>query len=180
MTLTPINELRPYPGNARRGDVGMIAHSLETHGQYKPIVAVTGEKEPELAGVIVAGNHTWQAAQELGWENIDVHFIDVDKKQARDIVLIDNKANDAATYDVDALVDLLTDYPDLDGTGFTRDDVDALLETIGDTDDDSDVPGLPDDPEPTQWNVLVECDTEADARTLKGRLTAEGYTAGIA
>lgn len=157
----------------------MIARSLEMHGQYKPIVVATGGREPELENVILAGNHTWQAAKLLGWGEIDVHFIDVDKKQARDIVLIDNKANDAATYDVDSLVDLLTEYPDLSGTGFTRDDVDALLETLETTPEDVDAPDMPEIPEPEQWSVLVECESEADARALKGRLTAEGFKAGI-
>ena len=117
MTQEPTSSLRPYLGNARRGDVDMIARSLEQHGQYKPIVVNKGTKAPNLERTILAGNHTWEAAKQLGWEQIDVHWVDVDKHQARDIVLIDNKANDSASYDVDALVDMLTEYPDLSVLG---------------------------------------------------------------
>lgn len=166
MTQEPTSSLRPYPGNARRGDVDMIARSLEQHGQYKPIAVNKGTKAPNLERTILAGNHTWEAAKQLGWEQIDVHGVDVDKHQARDIVLIDNKANDSASYDVDALVDMLTEYPDLSGTGFTRDELDTLLESL-DAPTGDDAPDMPADEEPAQWNLLVECATEDEAKLLK-------------
>lgn len=179
MTQEPTSSLNPYPGNARRGDVDMIARSLEQHGQYKPIVVNKGTKAPNLERTILAGNHTWQAAKQLGWEQIDVHWVDMDEHQARNVVLVDNKANDAASYDVDALVDMLTEYPDLTGTGFTRDELDTLLESL-ETPDEVDVPDMPADDEPDQWNLLVECESEDAAKLLKTKLTAEGYTCGIA
>lgn len=178
MAIEAIEIFNPYPGNARRGDVDMIARSLELHGQYKPIVVNRGEKAPGLERTILAGNHTWEAAKQLGWPTIDVHWVDVDEHQARDIVLIDNRANDSASYDVEALVDLLTEYPDLDGTGFTRDELDTLLEEL-DTPTADDVPDMPPE-EPAQWNILVECATEDEAKLLKAKLTAEGYTCGLA
>ena len=54
------------------------------------------------------------AAQRLGWEPIDVHRVDVDEDTAKRIVLVDNKANDQSTYDVEELVNLLTELPNLD------------------------------------------------------------------
>lgn len=178
MTLVNIAELEFYPGNARRGDVGMIADSLKKHGQYKPIVANRGTHAPALERTILAGNHTWQAALQLGWETIDVHWVDVDEHKARDIVLIDNRANDVATYDVDGLVDLLTEYPDLDGTGFGREDLDELLDSLESRDEEP--PALPPDPPEDQWNILVECADKDEAKLLKAKLTAEGYTCGLA
>lgn len=177
MTLVPVEKLHPYPGNARRGDVDLIADSLRINGQYKPIVVNKGEKEPDLTNTVLCGNHTLAAAKQLGWGKIDVHWVDYDAPTARKVVLVDNKANDTATYDVDALVDLLTDYPDLEGTGFTRDDVDALLETIDER--DADIPDLPPEEPPTEWNILVECESENAAKHLKAKLTAEGYTCGL-
>ena len=79
MTQTPISQLKFYPGNARRGDIDLIAESLERLGQYKPVVACVGDKAPELANVILTGNHTTMAAQRLGWDTIDVHWVDVDE-----------------------------------------------------------------------------------------------------
>jgi ParB-like chromosome segregation protein Spo0J len=118
----PINDLTPYPGNARQGDVGAIAESLTTNGQFRPIVVNRSTSE------ILVGNHTWQAARLLGWSEIAVTFVDVEPDEARRIVLVDNRTTDLATYDPDSLLDLLKSVAtDLTGTGFTGDDLDDLL-----------------------------------------------------
>lgn len=117
----PVDGLKHYGKNPRRGDVDMIADSLGRHGQYKPIVVRTGTME------VLAGNHTLKAAKSLGWANIAATFIDVDDDQAARIVLVDNKTNDAAGYDDEELVALLGTLPDLDGTGFTGEEMDQLL-----------------------------------------------------
>lgn len=168
MAQTSIAELKFYPGNARRGDIDLIADSLSKLGQYKPIVV-------NKDGTILAGNHTVMAAQRLGWETIDVHRVDVDEDTAKRIVLVDNKANDQSTYDVEELVNLLTELPNLDATGFTRDEVDDLLETL-DALDDEDIPEPPKDPQPEGHNLLVECDNAEEQQRIKSRLLAEGIT----
>lgn len=117
-----IDTLEPFPGNARQGDIGAISESLATNGQYRPIVVNRPTRH------ILVGNHTWQAARQLGWDQIAVTFVDVDENEARKIVLVDNRTTDLATYDSDALADLLrTVANDLTGTGFTGDDLDDLL-----------------------------------------------------
>jgi ParB-like chromosome segregation protein Spo0J len=169
MTMTPISELKFYPGNARRGDIDLIAESLEKLGQYKPIVV-------NADGTILAGNHTVMAAQRLGWETIDVHRVDVDDETAKRIVLVDNKANDQSTYDVEDLVNLLTELPTLEATGFTRDEVDELLETLEIS--ETEIPERPADPTPEGFNLLVECENREEQQRIKARLLAEGVTVG--
>lgn len=120
----PVEDLKPYPGNARRGDVEMLRKSLRSHGQYRPIVV------QESTGYILAGNHTWLAAQAEGWEKIDVGFIDVEDDQARRIVLMDNRSNDLAGYDQQALADLLIELDTLEGTGYDSSDLDALIAEV--------------------------------------------------
>lgn len=99
----PVSELRPYQGNPRRGDIEAIKESLETNGQYRPVVA------NRRTGEVLAGNHTLQAAKALGWPEIAVTWVDVDEEQAARIVLVDNRTNDLAGYDEAALADLLVD-----------------------------------------------------------------------
>ena len=169
MTMTPISELRFYPGNARRGDIDLIAESLSKLGQYKPIVV-------NKDGTILAGNHTVMAAQRLGWETIDVHRVDVDDDTAKRIVIVDNKANDQSTYDVEDLVNLLTELPTLEATGFTRDEVDELLESLDDI--DAEIPERPAEPVPEGFNLLVECENKEEQQRIKSRLLAEGVTVG--
>lgn len=169
MTQVSISELRFYPGNARRGDIDLIAESLGKLGQYKPIVV-------NKDGTILAGNHTVMAAQRLGWETIDVHRVDVDDDTAKRIVIVDNKANDQSTYDVEDLVNLLTELPTLEATGFTRDEVDQLLESLDDI--DADIPERPAEPTPEGFNLLVECENAEEQARIKARLLAEGVTVG--
>jgi ParB-like chromosome segregation protein Spo0J len=96
----PIDSVRPYPGNARRHDLDRLKESLRVNGQYRPIVV--NERTQE----VLAGNGTWAAARELGWEKIAATFVDADEEQARRIVLVDNRASDLADYDDQMLADL--------------------------------------------------------------------------
>lgn len=180
MTQTPISQLRFFPGNARRGDIDTIANSLKKLGQFRPIVVNRGTKEPAYESVILAGNHTTMAAQRLGWDEIDVHWVDVDADTAKRIVLVDNKANDNATYDVEELVNLATELPDLDATGFTRDELDAMLEALENQIDDNDVPDDMPGTEDDTLTLLVECDSPNQRDTLKAKLLAEGFNVGNA
>lgn len=172
MTQAPISQLKFYPGNARRGDVDLIAESLERLGQYKPVVACTGGKAPELANVILAGNHTVMAAQRLGWDAIDVHWVDVDADTAKRVVIVDNKANDEATYEVEELVNLLTELPDLAGTGFDRDELDELLEALDTPEVEAETP--PEEPTADGYDLLVECTDAEERARVKKQLLAQG------
>ncbi len=119
-----ISSLTPYPGNPRRGDVAQIKASLEAHGQYRPIVV------QEATSRVLAGNHTMQAAIELGWTKMLATVIDVDDEQAKKIVVVDNRSNDLAENDDASLADMLVELPDLDGTGYSQDDLDELLKGL--------------------------------------------------
>lgn len=124
----PLSAIEPHPNNVRQGDIGAIATSLETHGQYRPIVV------QESSNRILAGNHTYKAAAALGWDKIAVVYVDVDDDQAQRIMLVDNRTNDLAGYDEPALVELLeqlsTTPTGLDGSGFTEDDLDDLIRSV--------------------------------------------------
>lgn len=120
----------PYERNPRRGNVDQVAESLRVNGQYRPIVVNRRDNR------ILAGNHTWRAARQLGWTHIAVTWVDVDDAAARRIVLVDNRASDLADYDDRLLAELLADVEDLAGTGYDPYDIDELatrlLEEAGD------------------------------------------------
>lgn len=115
-----IDALKGFPGNPRRGNIKKLKESLEANGQYKPIVVQKSTK------YILAGNHLWQAAKELGWQLIDVVEVDVNNTQAKKIVASDNRLGELGTYDEQELLDLLQDIS-LEGTGYDSADVDDLL-----------------------------------------------------
>jgi hypothetical protein len=121
----PVASLHPYARNPRRGDVARIVESLRRHGQYRPVVVNARTQE------VLAGNHTLAAAVELGWDEIAATFVDVDADTAARIALIDNRANDLAGYDDQALAELLASLDgDLDGTGFQPTEFEELLRDL--------------------------------------------------
>ena len=115
-----INSVEEYTGNPRKGNVKELVESLKHNGQYKPIVIQKSTRK------ILAGNHLWKAAKELGWQTIDVVELDVDDAQAKKIVVADNRLADMGSYDEKALLDLLGEI-DLAGTGYQPQDIDDLL-----------------------------------------------------
>ena len=130
----PIDSLHQLPGNPRRGDVDAVAASLQRFGQRKPIVA-------RADGTITAGNHTWQAAKQLGWDRIAVVRVDDDDATASAFALADNRTAELGSYDDGLLLDLIQSIDDKDllaDTGWSDDAVADLLEQIG-----SDLPDLP-------------------------------------
>ena len=123
----PVDDLTPHPDNARRGDVDKIAASLDTFGQYKPIVVDKTTKH------ILAGNHTWAAAKQLGWTKIKVAWVNADTDQQLEILLADNRTSDLGSYDDKELAALLSKVADndtLSGTGYEQADLDALLRNL--------------------------------------------------
>ena len=115
-----VNEILTHPLNPREGDIGAIIDSLSTMGQYRPIVV------NRLTKNCVSGNHTLQAAVQLGWEKIAVHWIEVDDIEEIKILIVDNRTSDLATYDSGELNKLLTSTS-IKGTGFSRDEVAEIL-----------------------------------------------------
>jgi hypothetical protein len=121
--LVPIESLRAYEDNPRRGNVAAIAESLTFHGQYRPLVV-------DQLGRVLAGNHTLAAAQSLGWTHVAATAIDVDDETAARIVLVDNRTSDGATYDDAALLALLSGLPGLSGTGWGAVDLAVLADHV--------------------------------------------------
>lgn len=118
----PIEDLIPHPNNVRRGNLSIITESLRVNGQYRPIVVQRG------TNTIIAGNHTFLAAKDLGWAEISATFVDVDDKAAIRIMLADNRTAELASNDEAALLELLQSLSeDILGSGYDEDDVEDLI-----------------------------------------------------
>lgn len=161
----PVDSLTHYGRNPRRGDVKEIVRSLRHHGQYRPIVVSSRTRE------VLAGNHTLEAAKALGWKEIAATFVDVDEDQAARIVLVDNRSNDLAGYDDAALIEILGGLPDVEGTGYSPQDLTELLATGGQT------PGKDTEPAPRPKRPksrLGDLYLLGDHRLLCGDATSSG------
>lgn len=122
----PIDDLRSHPQNPRRGNLDVIKASIQRNGFYGAVVAQKATK------FLLVGNHRWQAAKELGHTTIPTLWLDVDDATALRILLVDNRANDLADHNSRDLAKLLERLRDesLDGTGYTDDDLAALINDV--------------------------------------------------
>jgi hypothetical protein len=121
----PLGALTRFPGNAKRGDVGKIRESVRASGQYRSLVVRdTGDQL-----IILAGNHTRDALAAEGYKTGRCEIITCDEQTARKINLADNRLAELGENDGDALAELLSYLDgDYDGTGYTQQDVDRLLD----------------------------------------------------
>jgi len=140
----PLDELTPFPGNAKRGDVDTIRASLRRNGQYRSLVV---REIPDGPLIVLAGNHTMQALAAEGHPTARCEVVLCDDATARRINLADNRTAELGGYDNDALAELLSYMDgDYEGTGYTDEDVEALitppdieeLEPAGGDDDEAD------------------------------------------
>lgn len=120
--MVRLDEIKPLKKNPRRGDVDFVRESLRRFGQYIPIVVRTETKE------ILKGNHTYFAAKEEDYERIAVVWrAGMSDEEAAKLSLTDNVASDRAEWDFPELAELLQSFDDVDGSGFTQQDFDAVL-----------------------------------------------------
>jgi ParB-like chromosome segregation protein Spo0J len=162
--LVSVDKLKPHPKNPRQGDVGAIHVSIEANGFYGSVIA------QKSTGHILAGNHRFLAAKHANAEEIPVTWVDVSDAEAVRILLADNRTNDLATYNQDALAELLEglmrETGSINGTGYDGDDLDELLKAITAPDENvwADAIGsLPDgEKEPFQQKAFVLHDQQAE------------------
>jgi ParB-like chromosome segregation protein Spo0J len=123
--MVPLATLKPHPRNPRQGDVGAIVESIQANQFYGALVVQRSTRH------ILAGNHRLIAAKQAGMTELPVLWVDCDDDRALRILLADNRTNDLADYNPDALAVLLKELaetPDaLTGTGYDGDALDELL-----------------------------------------------------
>ena len=121
-----MTKLQIDPRNARKGNVQVIAASLKEFGQHRAIVA------QRSTGKIIAGNHTFLAAQTLGWNSVAVCWVDDDDEKSIRRGIADNATGDMAVWDESRLTELLKEVGS-DIPGVSADLVDRLLSDIDST-----------------------------------------------
>lgn len=144
----PTDKLIDYARNPRKNDhaVDRVAAAIKEFGFRVPIVAKSD-------GLIVDGHLRLKAAKKLGLETVPVLLADdLSPAQIKAFRLSVNKMAELAEWDDEMLAVELTDLKDmgfdLDLTGFSTDEIEALLAptgTEGLTDEDA-VPEVPEAP----------------------------------
>lgn len=123
-----IERLEPHPDNPREGDVSAIKDSIKRFGFNSVIVA------HKSTGHILAGNHRFEAARQLGFNEVPVMWLKCDAHEAKAFMLADNKTADRAGYDEEELAGVLESLgssdDDFQGTGFESEELEGLVDGL--------------------------------------------------
>lgn len=118
--IVPISKLYQSPDNANNGDLDAIGESIEVNGFYSPIIV------QRSTNYILAGNHRYVAAIAQGAVVIPAIYLDVDEKQAKRIMVADNRTTRLGFDDDSQLLNVLEDLYATDvglaGTGYEYED----------------------------------------------------------
>ncbi len=154
--------LTPWEQNPRDNEeaIEQVARSIERFGFASPIIARQAD------GRVIAGHTRLSAALRLGLTDVPVRFLDLDDQMASALALADNRLGEIATWTDDTLAEVLTaleeDGVDLDGLGWTGDELDRLLDSMKPEEpeaeeDERDFDILPEDvPAITQAGDVIE------------------------
>ena len=126
-TWEDIGTLTPWDRNPRDNEraINKVAASIARFGFGAPIIARAADR------VVIAGHTRLLAAKKVGLDKIPVRFLDLDPDEAAALNLADNKLGEVAEWNNDMLADILQGLEasdvDLDGLGWTDDELDTLL-----------------------------------------------------
>jgi hypothetical protein len=121
-----VADLSLDPSNVRkhsRRNLDAIKASLRKFGQQKPIVV-------DAKGIVLAGNGTLTAAQELGWTEIQIVRTELAGVEATAFAIADNRTAELAEWEEDKLGEVLRSLQDggfdLLTIGYSKSDFDSL------------------------------------------------------
>lgn len=177
--VVPVDRIMPHPDNPNKGDVGVIAESIDVNGWYGVITVQRN------TGYILAGEHRWRAAKSRGADLVPVVWKNVDEVEGLRILLADNETARAGGYDQDALdatldkLGTLTDG-DLSGTGFSLlalEDIEREREDEEDAESEEDELFEPEDDSDmtTTWGLVVMVETEAQQEEVYNEMVERGF-----
>lgn len=131
-----VAHLKGWKDNPRKNEhaVGPLKESIERFGFAAPIVARKAD------GMIIAGHTRLKAALELRMTEVPVRWLDISETDARLLALADNKLGELADWDEELLNVVLNQLSeegqDIDGLGWTEDEISELLQDEEDGQDE--------------------------------------------
>lgn len=133
------DELKPYPGNARKHDEKQLAALMASIREFGFNTVITTNEE----GMVLAGHGRLEAAKRLGLSSVPTRVIEgLTKAQQRAYVLADNKTSLMSTWDNDQLRieldQLVMEDFDIELTGFSTAEFDVMIDGESPPRDDPD------------------------------------------
>lgn len=130
MTTAQLSAIKPYWNNPRKNDeaVEALKKSIKEFSFLVPIVV-------DAEGVIITGHTRYKASVELGLTEVPVIYAaHLSPEQAKAFRLADNRISENSKWDETKLAEELRALQDLgfdmEGTGFSKEELDCLCGTI--------------------------------------------------
>lgn len=124
-----LKDIKPHLKNPRshnKYNLDVIKRSLSVYGQYKPLIVDKQTNE------ILAGNGTYQAMLGLGWEKCYCNMVEVNEKEAEQIMILDNRLSELSEWDTDELLNGLIGLEDKKAVGFDKKFMNEFLSVLSD------------------------------------------------
>ena len=167
VTYRTVGDLIPDPRNARthpKRQIDQLKASIEAFGFTNPILA-----DPE--GHIIAGHGRLQAARAMGLTEVPTIILSgLSEVQRRALRIADNKIALNAGWDLEILQLELSELASLDVdidptlTGFSTGEIDVILTSAGDPDDEV-IPPVPTTPRTKPDDIWILGDHGLDVAT---------------
>ncbi len=172
VTYRAVGDLIPDPRNARthpKRQIDQIKASIDAFGFTNPILA-----DPD--GHIIAGHGRLQAARAMGFSEVPtITLSGLSDTQKRALRIADNKIALNAGWDLEILQLELSELASIDIdidptlTGFSTGEIDVILSSAGDPDDEV-IPPVPTTPRTKPGDILLLLPpTEASSRQARRR-----------
>lgn len=153
------DKLRKLPNNPRQeydpDAVEKLKKLIKGHGFQNPLQVYKERGQY----TILCGNHRFDAALELGYEEFPCIIYKGTKKKAIARCLSDNKSNQWTEWDIPGLKDIFADLDDgefdMDLTGFDEDEIMGFFDNTPDEEPD-------DNESEDKFKVIIECETEEE------------------
>ncbi len=164
--LVPVEHLVVHPDNPNEGDLRAVMDSIRAHGFWGTVIANRRTRH------VLAGNHRYLAACQLGLVSVPVSWVDVSDEMERRILLTDNRISELAKRDDAKLSELLADLQTTDdglaNTGYNDNDLDNLIRSLT-------KPGTLADRNKTPAEGLSDYNAAVHGREIHLAYTAEEY-----
>lgn len=164
-----IDTLNFDKNNARKhGDFNLktIENSLKRFGQVEPLVVQIKDN------TVIGGNGRLEVMKKLGYNEVDVVFVDLNDTEATALSLVLNRSSELAEWDKDILGQQLISLEDLEfdleSIGFDADygDPEFEFKDPGDKDDET---------KPDEIKLTVFFESMEDQRAVFDELKNRGY-----
>lgn len=164
-----LDEVAHLPGNPNLGDADSLEASIDEFGWFDGIVV--------HRGVIVAGNHRYDAAVAAGEEGLpgyDLSAFDLDDARRMAMSLAHNRTNRLGSNDDRLLMMALQQITEVDPALATLAGAPTVVDEREQQLDDGDLDDTP--PMTMLYRIVVECADEEHQQQLLERFAAEGLT----